>query len=208
MASSSSAVLGLPDGCGRCPRRLRTVTWMPGVLLRRRVEARLLDVGTFDEVIPEATIIKRENRGPLPALDRLAARTSSGSALVRFIEQSGARLSPSGLLMLSVVGRARGVSARLCHRARLPGLHVGLVLGLSVPFLVLAAKRKSADRKFEELFPRRWSWSRDPSVPATRSPRRWALVPRMPGPRRAGVPQDIRPTELRSAAQGCTQCHG
>jgi tight adherence protein B len=140
-------------GAGAVLAVFAAVTWLPGVLLRRRVEARLLDVGTFDEVIPEATIIKRENRGPLPVFDRLAIRTSSGSALVRFIEQSGTRLSPSGLLMLSIVGGlVVSLLASVIVRAAWTPL-VGLVLGLSVPFLVLAAKRKARIRKFEELFP-------------------------------------------------------
>ena len=46
--------------------------------------------------------MKVQNVGPLPAVDRILAGTTKGSALARWIDQSGIKLSLSGVLLVGV----------------------------------------------------------------------------------------------------------
>jgi tight adherence protein B len=130
------------------------VTYLPGALERRRIEARMRDVGP-QSASPEgeATLIKRAIEGPLPAVDRLAGRTRYGPVIGRMIEQSGSRISVSSVLVGSLAcGLAGGVGVAVFLRAPWAPL-VGFALGGSLPFLILSRKRKSRLGKFEEQFP-------------------------------------------------------
>lgn len=130
------------------------LTRLPGMLTRRRIEGRLHEVGTeFLPVTLEGTIIKRAIEGPLPALDRLAARTARGSAIARLIEQAGLKVSVSTIAVMSI-----GVATMLAALVAL-FVHVlwapilAAAVGLLLPTLFLRLKRNQRMRRFEEQFP-------------------------------------------------------
>jgi tight adherence protein B len=133
------------------------VTYLPGALLRRRVESRLRGVSGPPEVAEakngEAGILKRDVQGPLPGLDRLAARTAQGSALSTLIQQSGVKASVSGTVLTAVLLAAAGgvIGAGVFHLAW-AGL-AGGVIGLAAPFLFLRRRRAARLARFEEQFP-------------------------------------------------------
>lgn len=130
------------------------ITWLPGAMTRSRIDERLSEVGSglLPETL-EGTIIKRAMEGPLPALDRLAARTSRGSALARLIEQAGLKVSVSTIVVVSVgLACTFGVLVGLFVKQWwAPALAAGV--GLVLPMLFLRVKRGKRLHRFEEQFP-------------------------------------------------------
>ena len=131
-------------------------TRLPGLLLQRKLDARLVEVSQPVEADkPEAgkLIVKVQHEGPIPALDRYLAGTGHGSGLARWIEQSGMKASVSGVMIVALLGAGlMALVAGIVTRAPL-GLPIGGLLGFSLPFLVLKIKRTRRLRTFEEQFP-------------------------------------------------------
>ena len=130
------------------------VTRLPGILLQRKLAARLGEVSAVaeDTDVGGEQLIKERHDGLVPSVDRLVAGTSQGLSLARWIEQSGVRVSPSGLLLMSclcglVVGFIAATALRLTA-----GWFAG-VFGCAMPFMFLRIKRTRRLRVFEEAFP-------------------------------------------------------
>ena len=89
----------------------------------------------------------------MPAIDRLFGGTTRGSNLGRWLEQSGMKVSISGVLLVALA-MAVGVALLMGLITRAPwGLPVGAAIGFGLPFLVLNIKRGRRMRTFEEQFP-------------------------------------------------------
>jgi tight adherence protein B len=132
------------------------VTKLPGYLAQRRLNSRLEGLSRPADV-PEGAdsgaLVKDRTAGPLPALDRLVGGTERGSALAKFIEQSGVKISVSALILLSVVSAAvTGFIAVLAIRMPI-GWVIGGVVGVVIPFMYVKVKRTRRLAKFEEMFP-------------------------------------------------------
>jgi tight adherence protein B len=127
---------------------------MPEFLATRRLNKRLKDVGTPVEqpIARGDALIKVRQEGPLPAFDRFAGRTTRGSALGRWLDQSGLTVSISGVVLMSF-----GLAGMFALSALMFGpWYVPLAAGLaggSLPFLVLQNRRKARLKRFEEHFP-------------------------------------------------------
>jgi tight adherence protein B len=139
------AVVGLYAGALR----------MPETLLRRRLQRRieLVGAGGHEEAGEASPLVKGRVEGPLPAVDRLLGASARGSALARWIEQSGSKASLSAVVLMSMaasvpVGLAAGMLVR--HPS---ATVVGGILGMAVPFLFLRQRRAKRFRRFEEQFP-------------------------------------------------------
>jgi tight adherence protein B len=125
---------------------------LPGWMERKRLGRRLQEVGQTS-VEPEATVVMRITKGPLPGLDRLLAKTSPGASLVKLIEQSGVQTTPSMILIMSV---CFGVLAALA--AAMSVTHpvvpfVALAAGMCIPYAWLVQRRSARLKRFEEQFP-------------------------------------------------------
>jgi tight adherence protein B len=130
-------------------------TKMPGFLLQRKLSSRLEEVTANDaaETLDSAALVKTRHGGPLPGLDRLASGTARGSALAAWIEQSGAKISISALLLMAL-GSAALLGLIVAGAMRMQvGWLLGGGLGFALPFLVLKIKRKRRMGAFEEAFP-------------------------------------------------------
>jgi tight adherence protein B len=130
---------------------------VPGILAARRLDRRLRDVSA--EMRPESpaagdtTVVKQDLEGPLPALDRLLARSTLGSRLARLIDQSGARTTPSGVVIISLALAAIiGVIASWLVPQPFVAPLAALAAGAS-PFVWLVHRRSSRLKRFEEHFP-------------------------------------------------------
>ena len=127
---------------------------IPEMRARRRLDDRLQEIAGGDK--PElgpAALIKSGNDGPLPGLDRILGRTSRGSALAAWIEQSGTKASVSFILIMALVsGMALAVTGGIFTRTGL-SLPVGFAIGAALPFLVLHIRRRKRINAFEEQFP-------------------------------------------------------
>ncbi len=128
---------------------------LPGYLAQRKLNARLDEVTAAPEVqgTDGAGLVKEQNDGLLPGFDRLAGSTARGTALTLWIEQSGVRISLSGLLLISslaalITGFIVATAIRLSV-----GWIVGGAVGFAAPFVFLRIKRTRRMRAFEEAFP-------------------------------------------------------
>ncbi len=129
----------------------------PGATLRRRVQDRLQQIGLPGEGSQDQTaagdLIKTRPAGPLPAVDRVAGLTSRGFKVERWIQQSGAKMSISAVLLTSF-GSGTGIALLAWMLVGQLGIAFAAgVAGLVVPVLVLRKRRRDRLHKFEERFP-------------------------------------------------------
>ena len=131
-------------------------TRLPALLAARRLDRRLRDVSephTAAADPGDGTVVKHGLEGPLPALDRLIARTAVGARLARLIDQSGVRTTPSGvaiisLVLVAIVFIAASWIVPQPFAAPLAALTAG-----GAPFAWLVHRRSSRLKRFEEQFP-------------------------------------------------------
>ena len=134
------------------------VALLPGVFAARRLDRRLRDVATEEPPAePGAstgeTVLKHALEGPLPGMDRLVSGTGAGKRMMRLIEQSGVRTTPSGvalisLLLAAVVGLVTFLFVPQRFAAPVAAAFAGMV-----PMMWLLHKRSSRLKRFEEQFP-------------------------------------------------------
>jgi tight adherence protein B len=131
------------------------VTKIPGMIAQRKLDARLQELSAPAEEAKDGDklLVKVQTVGPLPAIDRFFAESKRGSALAQWLEQSGMKVSVSGVLMMATACAVlMALVAGIITRAPL-GLPLGAALGFSIPFLVFKVKRTRRLRTFEEQFP-------------------------------------------------------
>jgi len=130
-------------------------TKLPGLMMQRKVEARISDVARHLEPEPglRFELVKRQKEGPLPILDRLVSATGAGNWIAKLIEQSGSKVGVSAVLVSALaLGVAMALTCSLLLRNAL-GTIPGFMLGAAVPFVILLRNRSVRIRKFEEQFP-------------------------------------------------------
>ena len=127
---------------------------IPGMRMQKRLENRLQEITQpIDEKDIPKLLVKATAEGPIPALDRILGGTTRGSALGRWLEQSGMKASISGVLMIGA-GLAVVLGFLTSAFTRSPwGIPVGAAVGFSLPFIVLKFKRGRRMAAFEEQFP-------------------------------------------------------
>ena len=149
------AVLAFVVGVGLVLALAHFGSKLPAMMMRRKLDTRLQELTQSDkpEAQSTAALLKSLNGGPLPALDKAFGQTVRGKSIAAWIEQSGAKVSLSAvLLMASFAGVAVAFLALMFSRAPM-SMPIGFALGFSVPFMVLKTKRGRRMRAFEEQFP-------------------------------------------------------
>jgi tight adherence protein B len=133
------------------------VTLLPGIFEARKLDRRLRDVsfGAPDEAGESTgdTVLKHALEGPIPGVDRLVAGTKAGNQLARLIEQSGQRITPSGVAVMSA---GAFLLTALITYVFVPQAAVALMAGLcaaALPFAWLFNRRSARMKRFEEMFP-------------------------------------------------------
>lgn len=130
-------------------------TKLPGLLAQRKLMARLDSLTPIEQQaeIEATTLLKASDNGVLPAFDRMMAGSQRGNAISRWIEQSGMKVSVSGVfLMAAGLGVVMSFVATMVTRTSL-AMPIGFALGFAMPFVVLRVKRTRRLRAFEEAFP-------------------------------------------------------
>jgi tight adherence protein B len=128
---------------------------LPGMMMQRKLEGRLLELSQEpeEETKKSSLLLKVQHVGPLPALDRALGGTVRGSAVGRWIDQSGVKASISGVVVVALVSATVvGLLAGLISHMRWAFI-AGGVVGFMIPFIVLKMKRTRRLRAFEEQFP-------------------------------------------------------
>jgi tight adherence protein B len=149
-------LLAFVFGVGMVMGGYTAIAKLPQMLLQRKLDTRLQEVSQPIERVEDTNtkmLVKVQNVGPLPAVDRILSGTTKGSSLGRWIDQSGLKLSLSGVLMVAFVlagllALVAGVIARSKY-----ALPVGAAVGFALPFVFLSFKRTRRMRTFEEQFP-------------------------------------------------------
>jgi tight adherence protein B len=143
-------------GAGLVVGAYYAVTKLPGYLVQRRLNNRIEQMTKpLDELDnPDAAgLVKDRQAGPLPALDRFVSGTSKGSALGKWLEQSGVKITVSALLLMSCACAGLvGFIMTLAMRMSI-GWILGGVAGFAMPFLYVKVKRTRRLHAFEENFP-------------------------------------------------------
>ena len=79
------------------------ITKLPEYMAQRKLQGRLEELSTpIDEPSNPKALIKVSEAGPIPGLERMISGTERGSAFSRWIEQSGMKVSVSGVLLIAV----------------------------------------------------------------------------------------------------------
>jgi tight adherence protein B len=128
---------------------------VPAMMMRRKLDSRLQELRQSDQPEAESTaaLLKTLNSGPLPGLDRAFGQTARGSAVAGWIDQSGAKVSLSAVLLMAVFsGIVAAFLALMIMRGPMP-MMIGFLVGAAIPFVVLRVKRTRRMNAFEEQFP-------------------------------------------------------
>jgi len=131
------------------------VTKLPEYMAQRKLQGRLEELAApIDEpTIGGGSLVKVSEAGPLPALERMLSGTTRGSAMGRWIEQSGMKVSISGVLLVGVFFAVICAFAVMMLTRSPLGIPAGAAIGFALPFMLLKYKRTKRLRKFEEEFP-------------------------------------------------------
>ena len=134
------------------------ITKVPGMLLQRKLEARLGEVAMGPDVEPVAdgeakALLKGAAGGPMPGIDRFIGGTTRGSAFGRWLEQTGVKTSFSAILLIAVAhAGVLGFAGMILVKAAW-GFMIGAIVGFALPFMFLKMKRSRRMLAFEENFP-------------------------------------------------------
>jgi len=130
-------------------------TKLPGMLAQRKLMARLDSLAPVEQSsdAPSAALLKASDGGVVPAFDRMMAGTARGSAMSRWIEQSGMKVSISGVFLVAAgLGAVMALVATMVTRTPM-AMPAGFAVGFALPFMFLKFKRTRRLRAFEEAFP-------------------------------------------------------
>jgi tight adherence protein B len=127
----------------------------PDAALRRTVGSRLQQLGGGPVVAldPSDTLIRAHERGPMPAIDRVAKRATGGLAVDRWVRQSGLKLTIGGLLIIALLLGTLGALVAFGFNHHWWAGTGGFVTGASLPCLFVRQRRSARLYKFEEQFP-------------------------------------------------------
>ena len=131
------------------------VTYLPGLLASRRLERRLRDVSGFDTPAgePGATVVRQQDDGPLPGLDKFVSRTRAGSWLGLLIDRSGVKTTPGAVVGVALaIGTSAALVAILFSGMAWAGALAGLA-GALMPIAFLVHRRSARQKRIEEQFP-------------------------------------------------------
>ena len=130
------------------------ISAIPGNLAQKRLEKRLREVGSVSSTTTgeTASVVRQDEQGPLPAVQKLLGKTGAGAGLSRLIDQSGVRATTGGILLVSGALAVLGMFGVLMFSPVGAAAPIGLLLG-ALPILFLLQRRSARIKKFEEQFP-------------------------------------------------------
>jgi tight adherence protein B len=126
---------------------------IPKAMEERRLELRLHDITPMLAETDENSVLKQEPSGPVPAIDRLLARSPGTASLGRLIAQSGVKTTPGTVALASVAAAVAAFAVTMLFFRNPYVAPVGALVGLVAPFIYLIRCRTTRVAKFEEQFP-------------------------------------------------------
>ena len=130
------------------------ISGIPGNRAAKQLADRLREVGSITKTTEgeTASVVRPEDSGPLPGVEKLLEKTGAGMSLSRLIEQSGVKATTGGILMVSAGLAVLGVLGILMFAPTAAAAPLGLLFG-ALPVLFLMNRRSARIKKFEEQFP-------------------------------------------------------
>ena len=130
------------------------ISGIPGNLAQKRLAKRLQEVGSLSTTTEgeTASVVRQDEQGPLPGVQKLLGKTGAGAGLSKLIDQSGVRATTGGILVVSGGLAVLGMFAVLMFSPVGGAAPIGLLLG-ALPILFLMQRRSARIKKFEEQFP-------------------------------------------------------
>jgi len=130
------------------------ISGIPGNLAQKRLAKRLKEVGSvsISSEGETASVVRQDEKGPLPGVQKLLGKTGAGAGLSKLIDQSGVRATTGGILMVSGGLAVLGMFGVMLFSPVGAAAPVGLLLG-ALPILFLMQRRSARIKKFEEQFP-------------------------------------------------------
>ena len=130
------------------------ISGIPANMAQKRLAKRLKEVGSQSTTTEgeTASVVRQDDQGPLPGIQKLLGKTGAGAGLSRLIEQSGVRATTGGILVVSGALAVLGMFGVLMFSPVGGAAPAGLLLG-ALPFLFLMHRRSARRKKFEEQFP-------------------------------------------------------
>ena len=130
------------------------ISGIPGNMAQKRLAKRLKEVGSLSTTTEgeAASVVRQNEQGPLPGVQKLLGKTGAGVGLSRLIDQSGVRATTGGILLVSGALAVLGMFGVMMFAPVVGAAPVGLLLGV-LPFLFLLHRRSARRKKFEEQFP-------------------------------------------------------
>jgi tight adherence protein B len=129
------------------------VAHLPATMANRRLAQRLKDVGSAPTDAEGSSVVRQEEDGPLPVVEKLIAQAGATTWLTKLIEQSGVRMTPGLFVMLSVGCAAAALLLIVPFSPVAFAAPVGAVVAGTIPYFVLRYRRSKRIRRFEEQFP-------------------------------------------------------
>lgn len=131
------------------------LTVLPGMMAQRELDRRLKDVSFTDssgEVV-ESSVLQKIVEGPMPVLDKFVKESRQAKGLARLIEQSGVQITPSGLLLVTLISAAVVGFVTAVFVTRPYAAPVAACVGALLPIGFVMNRRTSRLNRFEEQFP-------------------------------------------------------
>jgi tight adherence protein B len=134
------------------------LTILPDRFAAKELDRRLRDVGNGpgedqSEASATETVLKHAMQGPLPGVDRFVAGTQAGTRLSKLIEQSGVKITPSGVGVMTVVAALIGGAVTYLFVPRPAIALLVAIVAACLPCAFLLNRRSARLKKFEEMFP-------------------------------------------------------
>ena len=126
---------------------------IPKAMEDRRLELRLHDITPILSETDESSVLKQEPTGPVPAIDRVIAKSPGTASLSRLIAQSGVQTTPGTIVLASLASAVLTFAVVTLFVRTAFVAPVAAVAGLTAPFFWLIRRRTTRVARFEELFP-------------------------------------------------------
>jgi tight adherence protein B len=129
------------------------VAHLPAAMAHRKLAQRLKDVGSPAPEAEGPSVLRQEEEGPLPLVDRLIEKSGASAGLTKLIEQSGTRITPGVFVMLSAGAAVAALLMIAAFTTAAVLAPLGAVAAGMIPYFVLAYRRSKRIKRFEEQFP-------------------------------------------------------
>ena len=131
------------------------IAYLPGFLATREMDKRLKDVSSFrvEETEGGESIVRAQQQGPLPAIDKMLKSAAIGKRIDRLIDHSGVQTTPSALIVGSLCAGLAGFLLAMLFSPQPAFRPLAALAGMAAPIMWLKHKAHVRLKRFEEQFP-------------------------------------------------------